>query len=205
MKLSDKLQLLRKKNGLSQENLAEICNVSRQSISKWEADIALPDIYKLILLSKVFQVSVDVLIKDDLVIDDIKEIHTCGTSASSLEANCIYEGLLIKESIDDESLLDYLSINKVEIWKTDNLPRYWTAISFTSSYHDFPDRISKVMISDESNGENWFVDFKAGNRKYVVFRNKVLQYTIGNAVEREKVCEECRTMGIPDSQMQWSE
>lgn len=123
MKLSEKIQLLRKKNALSQENLAEICSVSRQSISKWEADIALPDLNKLILLSKIFQVSVDVLIKDDLVIDDIKEIHTCGASASSEEASRIYEGLLIKESINDESILDFLSINKVEIWKTNGIPR----------------------------------------------------------------------------------
>nr|WP_294486931.1 helix-turn-helix transcriptional regulator [uncultured Anaerosporobacter sp.] len=205
MKLSDKIQLLRKKNGLSQENLAEICNVSRQSISKWEGDIALPDINKLIMLSNTFQVSVDVLIKDDLVIDDIKEIHTCGAGSSSGENNSIYEGLLIKESIDDESILDFLSINKVEIWKTDNLPRYWTAIYFTSSNHDFPDKVSRVMISDDNKGGNWFVDFKACNKKYIVFRNKVLQYTIGNSTEREQVCEECRKMGIPDSQMQWSE
>lgn len=205
MKLSEKIQLLRKKNSLSQENLSEICGVSRQSISKWEADIALPDINKLILLSKIFQLSVDVLIKDDLAKDDTKEVHTCGAGAISEETNCIYEGLLVKESIDDESILDFLSINKVEIWKTDSIPRYWTAIYFTSSHRDFPEKISKVMISDESSGVNWFVDFKSGNRKYIVFRNKVLQYTIGNTAEREKLCEYCRKMGIPDSQMQWSE
>lgn len=38
MKLSEKIQTLRKCNGYSQEDLASICNVSRQSISKWEAD-----------------------------------------------------------------------------------------------------------------------------------------------------------------------
>lgn len=205
MKLSDKIQLLKKKNGLSQENLAEICNVSRQSISKWEADIALPDINKLIILSNTFKISVDVLIKDALVIDGIKEMHTCGAGAASEETNRIYEGLLIKESINDESILDFISINKVEIWKTESLPRYWTAIYFTSSHIDFPERISKVMISDDSSGENWFVDFKNGNTKFIVFRNKVLKYIIGNTAEREKVCEECRKMGIPDSQMQWSE
>ena len=43
MKLSEKIQILRKDNGYSQEDLAVICNVSRQSISKWEADIALPE------------------------------------------------------------------------------------------------------------------------------------------------------------------
>lgn len=42
MKLSEKITELRKANGMTQEELASICNVSRQSISKWEADIALP-------------------------------------------------------------------------------------------------------------------------------------------------------------------
>lgn len=46
---------------------------------------------------------------------------------------------------------------------------------------------SKVLIADEARGGNWFVDFKAGNVKYVVFRNKVLQYHIGNAKEKSAV------------------
>ena len=53
MKLSEKIQLLRKENGYSQEELAAICNVSRQSISKWEADIALPETEKLIKLTNI--------------------------------------------------------------------------------------------------------------------------------------------------------
>ena len=63
MKLSEKIQLLRKENSYSQEELAAICKVSRQSISKWEADIALPETEKLIILSNLFQVTVDVLLK----------------------------------------------------------------------------------------------------------------------------------------------
>ena len=47
MKLSEKIIELRKANGMTQEELATICNVSRQSISKWEADIALPETEKL--------------------------------------------------------------------------------------------------------------------------------------------------------------
>ena len=43
MKLSEKIVELRKANNMTQEELATICNVSRQSISKWEADIALPE------------------------------------------------------------------------------------------------------------------------------------------------------------------
>ena len=46
MKLAVKIQYLRKENGYSQEELAEICGVSRQSVTKWESDIALPEIEK---------------------------------------------------------------------------------------------------------------------------------------------------------------
>lgn len=45
----------------------------------------------------------------------------------------MYTGLIIKESIQDEKILDEIEIVKVEIWKTNNTPKYWTAISFTSS------------------------------------------------------------------------
>ena len=76
MKLSEKIQLLRKENSYSQEELAAICNVSRQSISKWEADIALPETEKLIILSNLFQVTVDVLLKDELSINGTREVYT---------------------------------------------------------------------------------------------------------------------------------
>lgn len=81
MKLSEKIQILRKDNGYSQEDLAVICNVSRQSISKWEADIALPETETLIILSNLFRVTVDVLLKDELSINGIEEINTCGNNA----------------------------------------------------------------------------------------------------------------------------
>lgn len=66
MKLSEKIIELRKANGMTQEDLALKCNVSRQSISKWEADITLPETEKLLVLGKLFSVSMDVLLKDDL-------------------------------------------------------------------------------------------------------------------------------------------
>ncbi len=185
--------------------MAEICNVSRQCISKWEADIALPNVNKLLILSKFFRVSIDVLLKDDLSIDGVQEIHTCGNNAVFNEGAGLYEGILIKESIENDLILDYLTINKVEIWKNQGTPKYWTVIYFTSTNRDFPNLISKVMISDETKGGNWFADFKAGNIKFVVFRNKILEYTIGNGIEKQAVCEECKKMGIPYEQMQWGE
>ena len=205
MKLSEKIQLLRHKNSYSQENMAEFCNVSRQSISKWEADIAIPETEKLLILSRLFNVSVDVLLKDELEIDALKDVKKCGNSAIEISENGIYEGVLIKESVYDESVLDYISINKVEIWKTSGNPKYWTVLHFSSDKLELPELLAKEVISDEKKGGNWFVDFKSGNIKYIVFKNKILKYAIGNMKEKEVVCEECRKLGIPDRQMKWSE
>lgn len=66
MIFADKLIDLRKKNGWTQEDLAEKMNVSRQSVSKWESAQSIPDLEKLLRLSALFGVSTDYLLKDDL-------------------------------------------------------------------------------------------------------------------------------------------
>lgn len=66
MILAEKIIQLRKKNGWSQEELAEKMNVSRQSVSKWEGSLSVPDLNKILLLSQIFSVSTDYLLKDEL-------------------------------------------------------------------------------------------------------------------------------------------
>lgn len=205
MKLSEKIVELRKANNMTQEELATICNVSRQSISKWEADIALPETEKLLLLGELFHVSMNVLLKDELVLSEVKEMHRCGNNTIQGKQQEVYEGALIKESVTDDSIIDLLNVHKIELWNTGGKPKYWTVLFFTSAQRDFPDQISKVMLSDPDNGGNWFVDFKAGNEKYIVFKNKILKYRIGNQSEKDYVCAECRKMGISDGEMNWSE
>ena len=65
MMFSQKIKEIRKRFGLSQEQLAEIINVSRQAITKWETGGGLPDVSNLQELSKVFGVIVDYLLDDD--------------------------------------------------------------------------------------------------------------------------------------------
>lgn len=64
MRFSEKLFKLRKENGLSQEGLAEKLGTTRQAISKWENDQGFPETEKLLMLSNIFEVSVDYLLKD---------------------------------------------------------------------------------------------------------------------------------------------
>lgn len=64
MKFSEKLQILRKEKGLSQEKLAELLSVSRQAVSKWESGQTYPEIEKLIVLSDLFEITLDDLLRD---------------------------------------------------------------------------------------------------------------------------------------------
>ncbi|MHB1485259.1 MAG: helix-turn-helix domain-containing protein [Saccharofermentanales bacterium] len=67
MTFSEKIQILRKQNGLSQEKLAEKLDVSRQAISKWESGQSVPEIDKIIAISELFKVSTDYLIKNMII------------------------------------------------------------------------------------------------------------------------------------------
>ena len=65
MTTGEKLQSLRKQNNYTQEELADIMNVSRQSVSRWESDIAFPETEKLITLSKLYKCSIDYLLNGE--------------------------------------------------------------------------------------------------------------------------------------------
>ena len=66
MILADKIIEERKKNGWSQEELAEKLNVTRQSVSKWEGAQSVPDLQRILEMSRLFGVSTDYLLKDEL-------------------------------------------------------------------------------------------------------------------------------------------
>ena len=66
MILADKIITLRKKNGWSQEELAEKVGVSRQAISKWESAQSVPDLDKILRMSELFGVTTDFLLKDEM-------------------------------------------------------------------------------------------------------------------------------------------
>jgi len=70
MKFEEKLQKLRKEKGLSQEALAEMLEVSRQAISKWEGGYSYPEMDKLVILTDIFGVTLDSLVKDGELEDD---------------------------------------------------------------------------------------------------------------------------------------
>lgn len=72
--LSEKIYKFRRKNGPSQEQLAERIGVSRQAISKWESGTSSPELEKLLELSKCFNITLDELVKDESAGRDANEI-----------------------------------------------------------------------------------------------------------------------------------
>ena len=66
MILSEKIIMLRKKYGWSQEELAERLDISRQSVSKWESGASIPDLERIVGMSQLFGVTTDYLLKDEM-------------------------------------------------------------------------------------------------------------------------------------------
>lgn len=63
MNMADRLQYLRKTKGFSQEELADRVGVSRQAVSKWESEQSMPDIEKIVIMSDIFEVTTDYILK----------------------------------------------------------------------------------------------------------------------------------------------
>ena len=90
MILADKIIRLRKKNGWSQEELADKMNVSRQAVSKWESSQTIPDLDKILQLSTLFGVTTDYLLKDEIEDEELTNDTTSDTTVKRIsieEAN----------------------------------------------------------------------------------------------------------------------
>lgn len=93
MNIAEKIILLRKKKGISQEELANKLNTSRQAVSKWENNQSTPDLEKLVALSKYFNVTTDYLLTDS--------IETSINNNSQCESNIEFQELK-SEVTEDE-------------------------------------------------------------------------------------------------------
>lgn len=86
MNISNRIIKLRKQKGWSQEDLAEKLDVSRQSVSKWESDVSVPDLTRILQMSEIFGVTTDYLLKGD------------GAALSSEKTNRSLESNMIEDS-----------------------------------------------------------------------------------------------------------
>lgn len=93
--LSEKIYKFRRKNGLSQEQLAERIGVSRQAISKWESGTSSPELEKLLELSKCFNITLDELVKDESAGRDTNEISQNSEGAKAPKAIDLKVGIAL--------------------------------------------------------------------------------------------------------------
>lgn len=96
MELGKQIRMYRQEAQLSQEELADRVYVSRQTISNWENDKSYPDVNSLVLLSEVFHISLDKLIKGDIEMmknvinkDDVLRLNRYGNISGLLMALCV--------------------------------------------------------------------------------------------------------------------
>ena len=94
MSFGENLQVLRKKNQLSQENLAEMLGVSRQAVSKWELGEGYPEVDKLLLLSKKLNVSLDSLLENEITTDTSENDQL----SDKISIASLHEGVMINAS-----------------------------------------------------------------------------------------------------------
>ena len=106
MILADKIINERKKNGWSQEELADMLDVSRQSVSKWEGAQSVPDLQKILKMAEIFGVSTDYLLKDEMEPEtSVSPVYETREVGSSLR----------RVSMEEAS--DYIAVRKIHLPK----------------------------------------------------------------------------------------
>lgn len=103
MTTGEKLALLRRQKGMTQEELSEALNVSRQSVSRWEMDAAFPETDKLIKLSKLFDCSIDYLLKNEYQKIDRKDTDLSATDCLQFIRECGY--FFLATAVDNQPRL----------------------------------------------------------------------------------------------------
>lgn len=118
MALSDKLYMLRKKSGLSQEQLAEQLSVSRQAISKWESGQSVPESEKLIAISNYFDVSLDYLLKDENENESNDNAPETGTIQNTSDRTNWFLGVIICVGGTKKLSLSFLTHPSTSLYNT---------------------------------------------------------------------------------------
>ena len=91
MTLAEKIALLRKQKGWSQEELADKMDISRQSVSKWESGQSVPDLDKIIKISDIFAVSTDYLLKEEGETEEFSSRQGVGSEEETVRSVSIEE------------------------------------------------------------------------------------------------------------------
>ena len=122
MIFSEKLQLIRKSKGMTQEELAVRLDVSRQAVAKWESGLVYPDITNLIQISNLFNVTIDYLVRD----------QECNVNPVSMEDNDYSELIAFRLEANVNTYAAYM--NETESTRYDSHDFSYSRGPYT--YHD---------------------------------------------------------------------
>lgn len=216
MSLGEKLKLLLKENNMTQENLAEQLEVSRQAVGKWVNDKGMPEVGKLVQISNIFKVSIDYLLKEDLENDynesyDEKTILDNGyyVSKEMLDGYLLYNRQNVKQITGGVSL--FILSNVFESFGYHNTIisiLYWitmlTGLSLiiwnffkTKQYEEiknehltFDDSVfNSFKLQREHRRKNYTVMIIAG--VIILLTSLEIEYSLNNYFSSE-ICNVCR-------------
>ena len=118
----------------------------------------------------------------------------------------MFKGLLLRESLKDESILDLVKVAKTEVWNVQNAvdwqPKRWMAISFEGE-SGRADEIAEAM--SQAMKPKWYANFSTETHVYVVFEDRVFKYAKGDAKARAEAQAYAISVGVPESQVDWGE
>ena len=146
MNLGNKIMTLRKKNNMSQEELAEKVGVTRQTISKWELEETSPDITQAKTISNIFKVSLDELVSNDLNSIIVEKVSNTEKLAGIIINILKVFGILILAfvllmvfliiifSIDNDRMRDNTIVGKYEIKCTLDNEDYVYEVEYNTNY-----------------------------------------------------------------------
>lgn len=151
MEIGKQIRKYRTEQKLSQEELADRVYVTRQTISNWENDRNYPDIRSLVLLSSVFGVSLDILVKGDL--EDMKEQIKAEDIQKFRRDSGIYAVMLVGMVVLPMPLVRYLGVWGIALWLL------WAAVSLWWAL-----RIEKYKKTQDIHTYREIVAFLEGQR-----------------------------------------
>ena len=114
MNVGNQISTIRKEHQLTQEQFGSLFHVTRQTVSNWENDKSYPDVHSLILLSEIFQISLDTLIKGD--IDAMKEVIEKQEIEKMNHYGTIYTVMLIITAVSAVPLFMWLHVWALIPW-----------------------------------------------------------------------------------------
>jgi hypothetical protein len=116
-------------------------------------------------------------------------------------------GLLLKESLADPGVLDRLRITRTETWQVQNAasfqPPTWTACWFEANAEQ-ADALA-AALSQALKPQGWYINAAASGLVYVILPGQVHRYARGDRAGRQAAQQAARELGVPDSQLDWSE